>query len=414
MRRRLLRPIALAVISDLHVGAGARSKDFSPDPDHAARDDAYRDSFLNFVKNNNLRADYLVVPGDVSHRGAPQEFQLASAIIEDCARALHVAPASIVFVPGNHDADWTVFQAPDTTGFRQGQKFAPLQNPQWLFEKIMGNANRHLLKDNDSYSAWEYDNFLAVGYNSAWDDKPGVPVHHGFISNSHLDALERHLTSLDLGPHRLRLFIVHHHPVVYSDPLPNEPDFSAMTNAPRLLSILRDHHFDLLIHGHRHSPVFQTIAVDSQFPIAILSAGSFSAELDGRWSGLVNNQFHIIRIEGRDKQDDCIFGNVCSWTYLAQHGWLPSKPHNGIRHVIPFGTYLQPSRFHGTLQRMIKAALGRSDYVSWTALIATTPRFKYLPPQLVYQTLDQLRKQVGFSYIEDSQGLILFKDREDK
>jgi predicted phosphodiesterase len=399
-------------MSDLHVGGGARSKDFSPYPDHAARDDKYRDSFLNFVKDNDLRADYLVVPGDVSHRGAPQELQLASDIIGDCALALRVPPSGIVFVPGNHDADWTVFQTPDTTGFRQGQKFAPLQNPQWLFEQIMVSADRHLLKDHDSYSVWEHHDFVVAGYNSAWDDKPGDSVHHGVISNSHLDALERHLTALDLGPHRLRLFVVHHHPVVYSDPLPDEPDFSAMTNAPRLMSILRAHHFDLLIHGHRHSPVFQTVSVDSQFPLAILSAGSFSAELDSRWSGLVNNQFHIIRVEGRDKQDDCIYGNVYSWTYLAQHGWLPSKAHNGIRHIIPFGTYLHPIRFQGTLKRLIRDALHNSDHVLWTSLIGSMPRFKYLPPQLVYQSLDKLSKELGFSFMEDSEGLILFRDRE--
>ena len=396
-------------MSDLHVGRGARSKDFSPYPDHPVTDTDYKQLFIKFVKREHLNADYLIVPGDASHRGAPDELALASEIILECAEALGVKTTNILFVPGNHDADWTVFEHPDATGFRRLQKYAPLRNDAWIFEQVISRANKHLL-DPHYFSVWQYKNLVVVGYNSAWDDESITEVHHGLVANDHLDLLAVELANLDLSSKRFRLFLVHHHPITYSDPMPDEPDFSAMTNAPRLLELLRSHHFDFLIHGHRHCPVFQTVTIDADFPLAILSAGSFSAELDRRWSGFVNNQFHIVRVEGREDSTDFVFGDVQSWTFLAKHGWLASREHNGIRHIHPFGTYLQPQELRRTLTKALTTAFSVSDYVLWTALVQQLPRLKYLPPKAVHQVLRELSSELDFTFHDAITGLILLKE----
>src|ERR1022692_3586827 len=73
--------------------------------------------------SKRLKADYLILPGDMTHSARPEEVQIASEFIGKACAALSVNPNNIVFVPGNHDVDWSVFDKPDTTGFRRAQRY---------------------------------------------------------------------------------------------------------------------------------------------------------------------------------------------------------------------------------------------------------------------------------------------------
>jgi len=79
---------------------------------------------------------------------------------------------------------------------------------------------------------------------------------------SSLDWLDNELGKmLQHEPSQLRLFVVHHHPIQYSEPYPDIPafvDFSILSNAGNLHALLRKHNFDILIHGHRHVPKFES------------------------------------------------------------------------------------------------------------------------------------------------------------
>jgi len=393
-----MKPTKIAVISDLHIGRKARAKDFCPYDEKEARDTDYKGKFLRFIDAHSIRADYLVIPGDISDRGQPDEFKLASALIKEIARGLHVGPKRIVFVPGNHDVDWEESSIPDSSGFRHRMRYAPLRDPGLIFERLVGSKRPHFYEP-PHFRIWEFEHLMAVGYNSAWSDDRSVSVHHGLMSNDHVRKLDERLAGLDLSPNRLRLFIVHHHPIQYSDPIADEPDFSAMTNSENLLAVLGKHNFDLLIHGHKHSPRFKTVSFGSGFPLAILCAGSFSARLDTRWSGLVNNQFHLVTVEGRDPSSHCVFGLVESWTYLCGSDWVPSELYNGIRHKELFGTYVQPHMVKETLRPVIEQRLREKGYAEWPKLISGTPGLgylRYLPPNLVMDVLDSLSGELDF------------------
>jgi 3',5'-cyclic AMP phosphodiesterase CpdA len=186
MATKTLKPINLAVLSDLHVGLGARSTDLSPYPFPDTRDTDFRKRFIEFIaKNKDIRPDYLIVPGDASHRGQPDELKLASQVICECADVLKVKYDKIIFVPGNHDADWSVFEHPDETGFRRMQKYAPLRNDEWIFAKSISRAKETIL-DPSYFCIWDDPRLLVIGYNSAWHDDSVTPVHHGLVSNDHL------------------------------------------------------------------------------------------------------------------------------------------------------------------------------------------------------------------------------------
>ena len=98
----------MAVLSDLHVGPGARAKDLCPAGiDSHAIEDAYKDTFLTFLRKNSIVASYLVLPGDISHFGDPSEVKLASQVISEVAKMLKVKRDHLIFVPGNHGSALT-------------------------------------------------------------------------------------------------------------------------------------------------------------------------------------------------------------------------------------------------------------------------------------------------------------------
>src|SRR3989442_2742379 len=169
-----------------------------------------------------------------------------------------------------------------------------------------------------------------------------------------------------------------------------------MTNAGNLLALLRKYQFDFVFHGHKHKPNFETHIVSSSFPLAILCAGSFSVQLDTRWSGHVNNQFHLIRVEGRDAGIGAIYGRVESWTSLCDKGWQPSTGHNGIRHVELFGAYLQPAELGKTLRPIIESKFSEKQWLEWSDVIREVPQLKYLPADRVIQVIDSLSTDIGF------------------
>ncbi len=349
------------------------------------------------MKRERIGADYLFIPGDISDSAQPDEFILASEVISEISNFLQVPLDKIVSVPGNHDVDWTVTTnyPHDQSGFRRAQRYQPLQQNECIFRQIMANGVGNLL-EFPYFTIWEFDDLLVVGYNSSWQDSPEIPTHHGEISSGSLDEIQSNLDKIDTSHTRLKIFLVHHHPVQYSDPIPNEPDFSAMTNAENLLTLLRTKQFDMLIHGHKHSPRFQSLSIDSGFPLAILCAGSFSRQLDTRWSGHVNNQFHLIHVDERDDATKCIAGYVDSWTYLSGSSWMSSQPQNGIIHRAPFGTYVQPNQLASTLRPIIEQELNAKEFVSWDDLISVIPYLAYLPTERTVEVLDNLASELGY------------------
>lgn len=406
-----MKMLNIAVLSDLHIGNGARAKDLCPYENNNVVDSDYVGKFIDFIKKNKIRANYLIISGDISHEGQPDEFILASKLIIQIADTLKVHKKNIFIVPGNHDVDWSIIKnyPQDKSGLRIKQRYDPIKYEECIFSKIF-TQKKSLLLEEPYFTIWDSTKILVIGYNSSWHDDSDVRVHYGLFSEDTQGKLEKCLIEISKLEEKLKIFIVHHHPVQYSNPLPNEPDFSTMTNAENLLNVLKSYKFDMLIHGHKHSPKFHTYIIDSDFPIAVLCSGSFSYKLDTRWSGHVNNQFHMIEIHGRDKKELCIYGTVNSWTYLSGHGWRPSKVHNGIRHKNYFGKYTSPNKLKQFLAPTIKRELEAKDYVLWSVILTKLPELKYLQQDLVISVLKEISNDLEFDlHDEQSENLIILK-----
>lgn len=393
--------LQLAIISDLHVGKTARSQDFCP-YEGICIDEQYLDKFCRFVEREKLKANYLLIPGDITGKAHPSEFKLASTIILEIASALSVPEEKILFVPGNHDKDWGVLPSGETdlSGVRNTQMYAPLRHNEWLFEKILNRSSSQMFTENCT-AIWEFDDLIVVGYNSSWHDNRNQEIHHGLIKSSSLEWLDQKLQELDSNPLKVRVFLVHHHPIQYSNPIPDLPDFSIMTNAENLLKLLNKYKFDLLLHGHKHVPHLTTQSINSGFPLVILGAGSFSSQLEWSYNGHASNLFHLINIDARNSSSECISGLLQSWSYYSGQQWKPSTSHGGILHKIGFGSHTTHMALKKQLEPKIRLGFQSSNYVKWEDLVKEDRQLMYLPPDLVVALLKEIGNEINATYFGD-------------
>ena len=381
----------LAVMSDLHVGLAARAKDLCPKPSRTPKkhrdrynrkiDAAYRQKFVQFVKRERITADYLVLPGDLTNSAQPREVQLASELILEAAHALGVPHDKIVFAPGNHDVDWSVFDPNDDTGVRWGQRYDPIGHNSFHFKKLVDRGEGDVFSP-PHFIVWDFNDLLVVAYNSASHDKPinKDAAHHGLADPDHFDPIRQHLSRIGPPDGRVRLFLVHHHMLDFSSPIPKTPDFSLMTNAESLLSLLHECDFDLLIHGHKHHPRFDTHSTQTYSHLPILCSGSFSIEIDTQWAGTIDNQFHLVTVNGRAGSENCLTGKITSWTNNYSRGWIPSEEStSGIHHIIPFGSYVMPHELDARLEPFITQWLAQHDHILWRQIVEAFPDLEHLP-----------------------------------
>ena len=407
-----MKRIRLAVISDIHAGDGARAKDLCPEgsPGRDKKpDDNYIEKFLQFLKASNLEADYLLLPGDVTDRAKPNEVQVASNFIARVCEVLNLGLDRVLFVPGNHDVDWSVIDPTDTTGVRRAQRYVPIQAEKFCFGAIVAQGEGCVF-EAPHFTVWSRPDLLVIGYNSSHHDEP-AKFHHGLLDASHYEEMRAALAKLPASREQLRVFLIHHHMRQYDDPTPDSPDASIMVNAEKLQSLLLEFGFDLMVHGHRHLPRFTTHSLNGAPEVAVLSSGSFSVEIDTRWTGTINNQFHLITVDGRDAAEQLILGRVESWSYNYVRGWSKSDgEHDGIPHVEPFGSYIRPEALKALVRPLLEGHFYSRHYVEWSAIAIQEPRLKHLRPQVVVRLLDELAPQLGFKRHHDTpEKMVLLK-----
>ena len=410
-----MNKIHLAVISDIHVGDGARARDLCPEknskgvPSAAYTDqvdDRYQQKFIHFVRDRNITADYLLLPGDVTHEAQPDEVKIASGFVAAAAAALEVKRDNIIFVPGNHDVDWAVLKLADSTGLRSAQRYDPIRHKDFHFNEITRRGSGSLF-EAPHFTVWNYDDLLAVGYNSSHHDHPDKQ-HFGLIDPAHAEELRKMLGGLQYSKTQLRLFLVHHHPLQYSSPTADAPDLSIMVNAEQLHHLLREFKFDILVHGHEHLPRFSTYSIEGSSEVAILCSGSFSVKIDTKWAGVVSNQFHLIKIEGRDEEEQLIFGHVESWSYYYAKGWVPSEAqYDGIPHIEPFGTYIRPGQLEALIRPIVESRLSSHDYVEWSWVLTQEPHLRHIRPEILVRVIDSLAAAGNFRRIHDTPAKII-------
>jgi 3',5'-cyclic AMP phosphodiesterase CpdA len=170
--------------------------------------------------------DQLLVTGDLTHVGLPQEFQQAQAWLRQLGEPGHIA-----LVPGNHDAcvaaDWD-------------QTFALWQQYMASDEAAVGTAGAEGLFP----SLRVRGDIAFIGISTACPKPPLMAT--GTVGAAQMQRLPALLQAAA----RQNLFRVVH---LHHCPLPGVEKWrKRLTDAPQLQEMLVEHGAELIVHGHGH------------------------------------------------------------------------------------------------------------------------------------------------------------------
>ncbi|WP_164732291.1 metallophosphoesterase family protein [Flagellimonas oceanensis] len=350
----------------------------------------------------SISADALLVPGDLTHTAKHAEAQFGVSLLKDIAAILGVDNKNVFIVPGNHDVDWTLLNGLSDEEFEMKKKFRflGLDDATNTIFSVPGIMNNGSLFKNPYFNIWDRDDYIVAGINSAYDDLPTTQPHYGRFYRDSISKLNDELKKIT-APDKIKICLIHHHPIQYSDPVPNI-DFSVMVDSELLFDVLDEHNFDFLIHGHKHVPMLNTHRLKSGRLLNVLCSGSFSAYLSTKLSGFVNNQFHLIEIHDKDSASEDVKGIIKSWAYKSTPIWEKSSPSLGIRHILPFGSELQPHELQKKLTVEIQSIFSTKSFIKVSDITNKDPLLKYIPYSTLIDSLKKLEQSLNFELHVDT------------
>ncbi|MGC9443660.1 MAG: metallophosphoesterase family protein [Candidatus Methanospirareceae archaeon] len=203
------------------------------------------------AKLNELEPEILVVTGDLTDEGYPQEFKRAREFIE------HIQCDIALVIPGNHD----------------------VRNLGYLgFEAIFGARSK----------VERYNSVTLVGLDSAQPD-----LDEGHVGREKYARLERCLTH---HPDDFTVVALHHHVI----PVPKTGrERNILTDAGDLLELFSRCHVDLILCGHRHVPWIWNLN-----GMVIVNAGTVCSNRV-KWN--IPQSFNLIELDDRKKGTVDIF-----------------------------------------------------------------------------------------------------------
>ncbi|HEX2079497.1 MAG TPA: metallophosphoesterase [Longimicrobium sp.] len=211
----------------------------------------------------------IILSGDLSWRAAPEEFAHALHLIRRLQTWSRLDNYQVAVCPGNHDipfstAPWekggTVERSPaDAT--REYARF---------YSELFYLAPNEFLSCGRKFLLGGAVPVELVCLNSSllWQKK-GVFQGHGFVGEDQLQDAARKMgwTERTSEPLPLRIVVVHHHlmPVTFREQPVAERSYSAVLDAEALTRWLLQHHVQVVLHGHMHSPFHTTVERPLQF-----------------------------------------------------------------------------------------------------------------------------------------------------
>jgi len=313
------QPLTFLVLSDLHFGALSVSEDFAlpeaPPSGVMTGAVSMKESLVQVVGKGNI--DAILVSGDLTSCGSPQEFQGCMSTLSEIAQRLSVKPSNIIFTYGNHDVDWRITSLPvessDTIKklyLKVGASVGDIILSGFSYDD-KGPVPGCGLVENESFRIYVVNS----GYYCAHDQK----YRHGKLGEEQRIWLEQHLTP-PLADDKWHVLLLHHHPFNYPYPFEVE-DISCLEEGAFLMELIGKSGVDFVCHGHRHHPMlFTDIRTGWISPVTLLCAGSLAVNEQHRCRGQIPNLFHIVSFEKRLANGTAV-GRVKTFEYSSAEGW---------------------------------------------------------------------------------------------
>lgn len=311
--------IVLLHLSDLHFGNKNRFKE---------RDlNEFGTEFSQAIQNElaelkwGCPIDLLVVSGDIAEVAKPSEFEQGRVFLTALIEGLKLAPSRTIFIPGNHDFNWSECKKVDadreTYEFDNADYQKRLNEVKFRFytdflqnfynSAVEGLLGRTLLhKELGAYLCDFTIEGRAISFAALNTSENETHIAHGGeLSKAQASALMKAWTLPEYAE-SVKIALVHHNPTasppeniqwteewlkgkIAQNKLDVTPDWLAhytadmagFKNAEFLKHIVHDTDTHLVLHGHHHNPTSPTLwKRKTTGATPILSVGSFGLNAD--------------------------------------------------------------------------------------------------------------------------------------
>jgi predicted phosphodiesterase len=319
------------------------------------------EAMLHLFKTHRppLTVDAVLVPGDVCHKAQSAAFRIAWERLRLLAYELGDLP--LVATLGNHDVMSRTLGASGPFGFAK-----TLPN----FPVAAELASREYWADGSAIARVNGD-WDIVLINTAHHHYSESLARTGTFDSASIDALSRKLAGC-LSPPRIAM--MHHHPMVHSNPTADSKD--VLPTGDAVLNVLANAGVKLVIHGHRHEPRFRRAGTHDML---VFASGSYSIILE-ELAPSVRNLFHVIEL---NEDNDGLRGVILSWEFNRGHGWSEaSSKSTMLPHIARFSS-VRPSV--PTVAKAIASLVGTQNppWLDWAnAMKQSTDLASLIPEEL--------------------------------
>jgi Calcineurin-like phosphoesterase len=252
-----MKPIRLAVISDIHAGdERSESTHVRTEPPAARNNRHPLNDLRHLIEKNTLRADYLIAPGDLANMADPNGLNYAWRQLHGLAVQLK---ARLLSAPGNHD----VITHDSVTDPRHMLKSllptfptgnVDIDNHFWEHGWCSIEEVDHRIVIIDSTSGFPSFPAGATKRSRKWKDYKR-DIDRGSLAESVERALEAYVSNL--VDKKANIAIIHHHPQEHQLRDYLQDGYGPMYRGSELLDIFTGHPRGgrwVIIHGHKHVP----------------------------------------------------------------------------------------------------------------------------------------------------------------
>ncbi len=388
------KTIKIAVVSDLHVYSMLKQNEQKPS---YLGVESKQDNHLHpinglkqFVKSNDLSADYLLCAGDLCNKADSAALRFGWEQLQSLK--INLGAKELLATAGNHDIDSRLIES-KFDAKEQVQALRPFHpiDDEKRFDKYW---SRH-------YVIKEFEDIRFLLLNSAAYHGYTTEYKHGRVSEQTLVNIEEELKSLPRK--NLNILLVHHHPTKHGDI--TLKDYTSMKGGDSLLKVLTEGNFGewLIIHGHRHVPSVCYSASSNSDSAVVFAAGSFSAVLYDEIQSIARNQFYIIELNLAPPSDSpnlFLTGRFNAWDWIYQTGWQKASSGSGLPARGGFGARINIRNFTSRIKNYIINS--KQPYISINELFKEFVELEYLLPKDVSKLVENL-KSVGIACLFDDE-----------
>jgi 3',5'-cyclic AMP phosphodiesterase CpdA len=202
------------------------------------------------------RIGLVVITGDLTFTGAPEEFKAAAQGLNALVGKLDLDANRFVIIPGNHDIQWTkdgkyVEKAPVNAAPEKA-----MANYRAFYRGFYGHDSDGTLAMGRRFMLPCGLAFEVCGLNSSsLETGKKFLAGMGRIEESSFEAVANALKWKGRSGLALRVLLTHHHLVLTEDLEPASgfyQGFGIAVDAPRILRLAAKHDVQLVLHGHKH------------------------------------------------------------------------------------------------------------------------------------------------------------------